>query len=125
VAPGFHAVAPEEAVRALHSDIERGLEPSEASERLTFGSNRIPSPTPDPLLAHLLGKLKEPMSLLLMGLRRGIGLGERLDAAVILAIVAANAGIALTQEGRAARSLEALKALESSEARVVRGAGPR
>ena len=54
----------------------------------------------------------------------GIGLGERLDAAVILAIVAANAGIALTQEGRA-RSLEALKALESSEARVVRGAGPR
>ena len=63
------------------------------------------------------------MSLLLIGAAAvaGIGLGERLDAVVILAIVAANAVIALSQEGKAARSLEALKTLESSEARVVRG----
>jgi Ca2+-transporting ATPase len=49
------------------------------------------------------------------------GLGERVDAAAIAAIVVLNAVIGFVQEGRAARALEALRSLETPVARVVRG----
>jgi Ca2+-transporting ATPase len=52
----------------------------------------------------------------------GFGLGERLDAAAIGAIVVLNAVIGFVQEGRAARALEALRAMEAPTAGVVRGA---
>lgn len=118
-----HTIAAQDVIQALHTDGDMGLEPSEASSRLArFGPNRIPSPAPTPFVMRLLSKLREPMSLLLTGASAvaGLGLGERLDAVVILAIVVANAAIALAQEGKAARSLEALRTLETPEARVVR-----
>lgn len=50
----------------------------------------------------------------------GAFLGEVVDAIAIGSIVALNAVIALTQEGRATRALEALRKLEVPQARVRR-----
>jgi P-type Ca2+ transporter type 2C len=99
------------------------LSTSIAKERLTrFGPNELPPP-PKERLSRLLGRqLLEPMSLLLVAAAAvaGVGLGERVDAAVILAIVVLNALIGVVQEGRAARALEALRGMESPTARVLR-----
>jgi P-type Ca2+ transporter type 2C len=63
------------------------------------------------------------MSLLLVAAAAvaGFGLGETLDAVVILAIVIVNAIVALAQEGKATRALESLKKMETHYARVRRG----
>jgi P-type Ca2+ transporter type 2C len=99
------------------------LSTSSAKERLTrFGPNELPPP-PKEGWSRLLGRqLLEPMSLLLIAASAvaGIGLGERVDATVILAIVVLNALIGVVQEGRAARALEALRGMESPTARVLR-----
>ena len=50
----------------------------------------------------------------------GFGLGKRVDAIAILAIVAANVAIALIQEGKAARALDALRSMETPRATVKR-----
>jgi Ca2+-transporting ATPase len=99
------------------------LSSSSAKERLTrFGPNEL-SPPPKEGWPRLFGRqLLEPMSLLLIAAAAvaGIGLGERVDATVILAIVFLNALIGVVQEGRAARALEALREMESPTARVLR-----
>ncbi len=105
-----------------------GLSPAEAAARLARdGPNELPPPRRERWPARLLRHLGEPMSLLLIGAAAvdGIGLGERLDAAAILAIVALNAAIALAQEGKAARDLDALRTMETPMARVVRGSVAR
>jgi Ca2+-transporting ATPase len=50
-------------------------------------------------------------------------LGERVDAVAFLAIVVLNALIGLSEEGRAARALEALRTMETATAKVIRGGG--
>jgi Ca2+-transporting ATPase len=64
----------------------------------------------------------EPMSLLLLvaSAVEGFGLGERLEAVAILAIVILNAVIGAIQEGRAQRALDALRSMEPRFATVVR-----
>jgi Ca2+-transporting ATPase len=71
--------------------------------------------------------LREPMALLLMvaAAISGLGLGERVNAIAILAIVALNAVIGLVQEGRAASALEALRSMETPTSRVLRDGVPR
>ena len=87
-----------------------------------FGPNELPTPPRERLLSRLFRHLREPTSLLLIAAAAvaGIGLGERLDAMAILAIVALNASIGVIQEGRAARALEALRDMETPSARVLR-----
>ena len=102
----------------------RGLEHEEASERLARdGYNEIPPSSPTSLGVRALVKVREPMSLLLIAAAAvaGFGLGETLDALVILAIVIINAVVALAQEGKATRALESLKKMETHHARVFRG----
>ncbi len=119
----FHSLPVAEVARALGTDPERGLEPTEAADRLgRFGPNELPSRPRERWPRRLRRQLAEPMAILLMVAAgvAGAGLGERLDAAAILAIVALNALIGTVQEGRAARALEILKAMESPTARVRR-----
>ncbi|MBI4260059.1 MAG: cation-transporting P-type ATPase [Actinobacteria bacterium] len=105
-------------------DPSAGLTPEEAASRLAeHGANELPPPRRERLPARLLRHLGEPMSLLLIAAAAvsWLGLGERIDAMAILAIVVLNVAIGLVQEGRAARALEALRAMESPTARVRRG----
>jgi len=118
------AFSPDAAARALGSDPSRGLDPAEACARLAReGPNDLPAPERESRVSRLLRQFREPMALLLMAaaLVSGLGLRQPIDAAAILTIVILNAAIAAIQEGTAGRALDALRALESPQARVRRG----
>lgn len=99
-----------------------GLDSAEAAARLiAFGPNELPRPPRRGVLRILLGVLREPMFLLLV-LAAGIylavgGLGEGL-------LMAAFAGLTIVlvvvQEKRSENALEALRALATPAARVMR-----
>lgn len=120
----LHAARAEDVLRWHRSDEDVGLTDAEAAARLAVaGPNELPQQPPDPLLARLGAKLREPMSLLLTAaaIVAGVLLGEALDGTVIAVVVVVNAAIALAQEGKAGRALAALEAEDSPTARVVRG----
>ena len=124
----FDLLPPEEAAGRLGVELDRGLDPEVAAYRLgEAGPNELPAPRREHLLGRLARQLREPMALLLIAAAAvdGIGLRERVDAAAILAIVVLNAVIALVQEGKAARDLEALRTMETPTARVLRAGRPR
>ena len=101
----------------------RGLTSAEAADRLaTAGSNEIPPASRRSWAWRLGTHLVEPMSglLILAAAVEGFALGERLEAAAILAIVALNAVIGTVQEGRAQRALDALRSMEPRYATVIR-----
>ena len=100
-----------------------GLSAEQAQARLTAdGPNALPPPARPSFASRVWRELREPMALLLLGAAAisGVLLGQAVEAVAILAIVLANAGIALAQEGRAERAMAALSELEAPEATVVR-----
>ena len=122
----WHQKSAEAVLRELESDGKRGLTPGEAGRRLgRYGKNRLEQSKPPNWFLRLLGQLKDPMVLVLLGaavLSLGASGGrDWLDAVIILIIVAANAGISLSQEDSAQRALEALRKLSAPLARVIRG----
>jgi len=121
----WHALHAQEAVAAVESDADVGLEAAEARRRLDrFGPNALPEPKRRSLLAVFLGQFKSPLIYLLFA-AAGLALafGHRSDAAVIAAVVVLNALVGAFQEGRAERSLAALRQLATHRARVIRGGG--
>lgn len=107
----------------MESDATSGLSPEEAWRRLTrFGPNALREPKRRTLLSVFLHQFKSPLIYLLFA-AAGIALAlEHVkDAAVIFAVLLLNAVIGAFQEGRAERSLEALRKLATHKARVVRG----
>jgi len=120
----YHALSAEDVARALGTDPERGLEPDEARARLArSGPNELSPPRNTPLGIRLIRQVAEPMALLLIiaAAVAGFGLRERLDAGAILAIVVLNAIIGMVEEGKAARALESLRAMETPTAKLIRG----
>jgi Ca2+-transporting ATPase len=116
-----HAVEPAELLRRLGTSAA-GLGHDEASRRLARdGRNELAPPLAVPAWRRFARHLREPMVLLLLGAAAlSVALGDRLDAAAIVAIVAINAGLAFAQEERAARALDALRSVMRPRARVVR-----
>ena len=119
----WHALHVEEAVAAAVSDAARGLSPSDVlARRLQFGPNALPSPPGRSQLRVFVAQFQSPLVYLLAGAAvLSLGLGHLGDAAVILGVVVLNAGVGAFQEGRAERSLEALRVHLRQSARVVRG----
>jgi len=114
-------------VALLETDAHRGLSDEEVRRRLErYGANALPEPRRRSLLSVFLGQFQSPLIYLLL-LAAGVAaaLGFASDAAVICAVVVLNAGIGAFQEGRAARSLEALRKLATPEARVARAGHQR
>ncbi|MEW6059388.1 MAG: HAD-IC family P-type ATPase [Actinomycetota bacterium] len=123
----FDLLTPGETARRLEVDLTRGLDPVLAVQRLSeTGPNELPPPSRERLAVRLARQFREPMALLLIAAAAvdGIGLREHVNAAAILSIVVLNAVIALIQEGKAARDLEALRTMETPTARVLRGGVP-
>ncbi len=118
----WHALHAEEAVAAVESDASVGLTTGEARRRLErFGPNALPEPKRRSLVAVVLGQFKSPLIYLLFGAAGlALALGHTSDAIVIFAVVLLNALIGAFQEGRAERSLAALRRLATHEARVIR-----
>ncbi len=118
----YHAVAVEDVLRDLNADLN-GLTTDEAGLRLErFGPNELAVEervSPFKLLAEQFTNI---LIVILIGATiLSAAVGELLDAAVILAIVVAAAGLGFLQEYRAERALEALKKMVAPTVTVLRG----
>jgi Ca2+-transporting ATPase len=118
----WHALDAEEAVAAVDSNTGGGLSSEEARQRLgRFGPNALPEPERRSSLAVLISQFKSPLIyLLLVAAAVALALGHLGDAVVIFVVVLLNAIVGALQEGRAERSLEALRKLTVHASRVVR-----
>ena len=102
-----------------------GLTAREAAKRLdSHGPNELRSPPGPSLLLRVLGQLKDPMILVLLG-AAGLSLAasggrEWLDSVIILIIVAVNAVLSITQEDQAQQALEELRRMPTPQAKVLR-----
>ena len=120
----WHAKTAKDTLEQLRTSQE-GLTGAEAAKRLVqHGPNRLARKKDKSFAARLLGQLKDPMILVLLGaaaLSLWVGGGEDwLDAAIILVIVAVNAAISLSQEDSARKALEALEGLAAPVAHALR-----
>lgn len=118
----WHALHAEEALAAVESRAEKGLPAEEARRRLErFGPNALPEPERRSLGSVFLSQFKSPLIYLLF-VAAGVALAVShvSDAAVIFTVVVLNALIGTFQEGRAERSLHALRKLTPRTARIVR-----
>jgi Ca2+-transporting ATPase len=103
-----------------------GLSPAEAATRRErFGPNTLREEKGVSPWQILLGQFKNFLILLLIG-ATGLSLllGHTLDAAVIFGIVIVSALLGFYQEFRAERAMQALKAMTSPTASVMRGGEP-
>lgn len=101
---------------------DTGLSSEEAARRLVSqGRNELPRPGERQAARILLAQFASPLVLVLI-LAAVVSrvLGERTEAAVILCIVALNAGLGFMQEYRAERAVRALRRLVTRTARVRR-----
>ncbi len=116
------AIDPGACAREHATDLHRGLSHDEASERRArYGANALPEAKRRSLVAVLAGQLKSPLVLLLFGAAVIAWLlGDRTDAIIIAVVVLINTIIGAVHEGRAERSLSALRKLTPRTARVVR-----
>jgi len=117
----WHALSPEETLRAL-ATTPQGLSSAEARRRLAhFGPNRLAEvPPPNPLLI-LVHQFASPL-IVALGLAAVVAgaLGEWVDASVIVAALAINALFGFIQEWRAESAIRSLMRYLSPKARVLR-----
>jgi magnesium-transporting ATPase (P-type) len=120
-APPWHALEVEEAMRRLGSALG-GLGADEAARRLSVhGPNRLPATRGPGLLRRVLLQFHNLLIYALLGSAvLAAAVGHPTDALVILGVVLLNAVIGVVQEGRAERSLEAIRAMIDPQASVLR-----
>jgi len=99
----------------------QGLSHEEARRRLAAqGQNSLPQ-SQRRMAALLLHTVREPMFLLLLGAAAlYLALGDWQEGAALLVMAALTIGLALFQEGRTERALQALRDLSSPRALVLR-----
>lgn len=118
----WHVLHAAETVAALDSNVDGGLSAAEARSRLQrFGPNSLPEARRRSSVTVFLGQFKSPLIyLLFVAAAVALALDHTNDALVIFTVVLLNAVIGAFQEGRAERSLEALRKLAGLKARAVR-----
>src|SRR5665647_2815737 len=107
--------------------LDDGLSEVQARQRLTQGGpNELPTSRPRSVLRLLRDVVSEPMFLLLVACGAiYMVLGDQNEALMLLGFVFVVMGITFVQQRRTERSLEALRALSSSRALVVRSGQAR
>lgn len=117
----WHAMRVEETLAARNATVE-GLSDAQAKERLAkYGENALRKKEKRRVWMMLWEQLKDPMILILIGASAlSFVLGEVLEGAVILFIVAVNAVISIIQEQKAEASLAALENLTAGRAVALR-----
>ncbi|MDQ2823108.1 MAG: HAD-IC family P-type ATPase [Pseudomonadota bacterium] len=120
--PAWHALAPAAVLATLDSNARTGLPPAVVAARtVEYGPNSLPQPARPSVVRQLLRQLASPLIyILFIAAALAAILGHWADAAVILGVVLANAVIGALQEGRAERSVAALRALARLQVRVLR-----
>lgn len=106
----------------MRSNGSEGLTTSEAHERLSLvGPNALPESRRRSVIAVFVAQFRTPLIYLLFAAAAiAFFLGHSSDAIVITVVVMINAIIGAIQEGRAERSLEALRRMTAHKARVIR-----
>ncbi|EPR42157.1 ATPase, P-type (transporting), HAD superfamily, subfamily IC [Desulfovibrio sp. X2] len=123
----WHHLEAADAVRALGTDRERGLDLFEVQRRQEeFGPNAISRVKGAGPLRRFLLQFHQPLIyiLLVSGLI-ATALGEHVDSLVILGVVLVNAVVGYLQEAKAVGALEALARSMVTEATVVRAGQSR
>ena len=118
----WHALRAEEALAAMDSDPDSGLSADEVERRRArFGPNAFREPKRRPMVWVFIDQFRSPLIyLLLVAALTVFLLGHVRDSIVICAVLVLNAIIGSIQEGRAERSLMALRKLAKHKALVVR-----
>ncbi len=121
VEPPWHAETARAALERTRSSAE-GLTSAEAAERLKVnGPNRLPAGKPRSLAARLFAHVNNLLIyVLLVSALIAFLLGHGVDTVVILGVVVINATIGFIQEGRAENALDAIRAMLTHEASVLR-----
>src|SRR5512132_3780625 len=122
-----HAVPAEEVEAGWRTDPADGLTDLEAARRRErFGPNTVPSPPRRGAWRRLLDQFRNGMvALLAVAATVSLMISEPLDAVVIGAIVVAIAALGFWQEGKAASAADAVRALLSPVASVLRDGAVR
>ena len=109
-------------IKELETDIEKGLTDAQVEARLEkYGPNTLKEEKKKSLLSRILAQFADFLVLILIvAAIISMFVGESTDAIVILAIVVLNAFLGVYQEGKAEKSLDALKKMSSPTAKVVR-----
>ena len=101
---------------------QQGLSGADVALRLKqFGPNELPNPERRNLAHIVIGIVRQPMFVLLLG--GGVIyllLGERLDAIVLALFATLSVSISIVQESRSEKVLESLRSLASPRALVLR-----
>ncbi len=120
--PVWHAIAQPQLLQHFALDAAHGLAAEQLRQaQARHGPNTLPEPAPQPLWRLFARQFKSPLIyILFVAALLAVALGHQGDAAVILAVVLANALIGGLQEGRAARSMAALRRLSALRVRVLR-----
>ncbi|EHN12521.1 putative cation-transporting ATPase F [Patulibacter medicamentivorans] len=120
----WHARTLDDTLAALGTSAG-GLAAAEArARRERYGPNVVERQAGPSAAAILLRQFTSPLIYaLLASAAVAFALGELTDGAVVLAVVLANAAIGFVQEHRAGRAIEALAALVSDPATVLRDGG--
>jgi Ca2+-transporting ATPase len=123
--PVWHAVPAEQVLRHFGLDPQRGLDAGAVrSAQARHGPNALPEAPPKPLWRTVARQFKSPLIYILFAAAvLAVALGHHGDAGVILAVVLVNALIGSFQEGRAERSMAALRRLSALRVRVQRDGG--
>ncbi|MEO0646767.1 MAG: cation-translocating P-type ATPase [Cyanobacteria bacterium J06650_10] len=123
----WHTLSPNDALQALNSDSEQGLEQTEVALRLAkYGSNELIESGGRHRLQILLDQFADVMLIMLIVVAiiaaiLDVRAGDfPKDAIAIMAIVILNAVLGYLQESRAEAALAALKNLSAPEVNVLR-----
>ncbi|MDF1738609.1 MAG: HAD-IC family P-type ATPase [Verrucomicrobiales bacterium] len=118
----WHRLPITEISSRLDVDVRTGLERDKVVDRLNeYGPNILPESGRKSLWRVLLGQFASPLIyILFVAAIIAIAAGHTNDSIVILVVVVLNAIIGTVQEGRAERSMEALRQLSNLQVRVVR-----
>ncbi|MGY0193788.1 cation-translocating P-type ATPase [Leptothrix sp. BB-4] len=120
--PPWHALTPDAALQRQAVDPAHGLDAAEVlARRQRHGANALPESPPPSLAWRFLRQFASPL-IAILGVAAGLALamGHAPDAGVIALVVVVNAVIGTWQEGRADRSMAALRQLASLQVRVWR-----
>jgi calcium-translocating P-type ATPase len=118
----WHQLSGADACRQLEVDRATGLTPADVQSRLEqFGPNELREKPGTPAWVMFLHQFKSPLIYVLLAAAIiAAFLGEFKDAGVIFGVLMINAIIGFVQEGRAERSMAALKKLSAPQTHVRR-----
>lgn len=112
----------EDLILDMDTDKNTGLTSSQVEFRLEkYGTNELKEEKKSGLLSKILAQFSDFLVLILIAAALvSFLVGERTDAIVIISIVVVNAFLGIYQEGKAEKSLDALKKMASPNAKVLR-----